>query len=132
MPRRKIFKIAYDNANFDPPAPVLTVYFSPPTVIENFKEIKGQIDTGADYTCVPEALVRELNLRSIGDVKARDFHNRTVTLRAYLAKVRIPLIFEDTIRVIGTNDKVALIGRDILNKLSLELDGTHQLLKMVM
>lgn len=131
MPRRKIFKIDYDSSDFDPPAPALTVYFSPPTVIENFKEIKGQIDTGADYTCVPEAFVEELNLRSIGDVRARDFHNRTVTLRAYLAKIRIPLIFEDTIRVIGTNDKVALIGRDILNKLNLELDGIHQLVKVI-
>lgn len=130
MPRKKIFETKYTVGDFDPPAPILTIYLSPPLVKEDFKEIQGQIDTGADFTCVPEEFAKELHLRSIGYVNAKDFHHRSVRLKTYLAKLHIPSIFKDTIRVIGTNDQVALIGRDVLNQLHIELDGVNQILRI--
>jgi predicted aspartyl protease len=126
MSRRKKITFRYNGNDFDPPAPALDVYISPPIVHTQFHKILGQIDTGADGTCLPESFARQINLRVVGKQKARDFHGREVMLNAYLAIVKIPPIFEDTIRIIGTSDTVALIGRDIFNRLHLNLDGPKQ------
>jgi len=50
----------YDNQNYDPPAPVLPITVRAPG--DSIKEIttSALVDTGADMTCLPKAIMKAL------------------------------------------------------------------------
>lgn len=119
-------RFAYD-ASLDPPAPVIPVRISAP-VGEDAVVLPMLIDTGADCTLVPMALVRRLGLpevdvigiTGVGGARQRaTLHAASVELgeRRLLARV---VAFADE----------AILGRDVLNQIVATLDGPGLVLSM--
>jgi len=83
----------------------------------------GILDTGADYTQVPEAIAHDLNLRPTGHRTFMNADGSKRTSRLYVADVEFEGRSYPLLEVTATPLHIALIGRDILNGLVAEFDG---------
>jgi len=103
-------RFAYDPAR-EPAAPVLPLGVAPPlsnaTVL-----LRGLVDSGADCTVVPVAIVRQLELPVVGRVEVAGVMAAAAELPGLRTIVRI--------LAMGTE---AIIGRDLLNRMVARLDG---------
>jgi predicted aspartyl protease len=102
------------------PGPWLNVIFRWGGASQN---VLGILDTGADYTQIPEAIAHALRLRPTGHRTFTSADNSTTTTRVYLSDVEIDGRNFPTLEVTGSPLPIALIGRDILNTLVAEFDG---------
>lgn len=118
-------KTPYSEA-YDPTAPVLPLRIASPGDPINGESHLALIDTGADGTFVPVDILESLDLPVIHLVNVRA-HLGDQVFRAAVHKV--DLIFFDSIRFpnidVVSDDwgNEIVLGRNILNKLSLHLDG---------
>jgi predicted aspartyl protease len=112
-------RFAYDQGKA-PPAPVLPLLVAAPGSRESIL-VSSLLDTGADCTLVPAEIARRLHLPLVdritveglgGAVRRAPVHAALI----YLAGLRC------LTRVIAF-DSEAIIGRDLLNRLPLLLDG---------
>lgn len=87
------------------------------------RNVLGILDTGADYTQVPEAIASALSLRPTGHRMFRNADGSTTTSRLYVADVEFDGRTYPMLEVTGSQLPIALIGRDILNGLISEFDG---------
>lgn len=86
-------------------------------------EALGILDTGADYTQVPETIANGLNLRPTGHRTFANADGSRTRSRLYLADVEFDGRIYRILEVTGSQLPIALIGRDILNGLVAEFDG---------
>jgi predicted aspartyl protease len=117
--RTRVAHVPY-SAKFSPPAPVLPVGIGgigpgAPTAM-----VHMLVDTGADCTMIPTHVAEALALPLVDRV---DVHGVGGTAHAhvYAAHVRIAGLRE-VVRLVALGDE-ALLGRDLLNRLTVELDG---------
>jgi hypothetical protein len=114
---------AYDG-QFDPPAPVARVSLR---VLANGKtatDVPMLIDSGADVTLLPRARVDELAIATDQDrvYELMAFDGTTSLAQA----VQLDLVFQRRVfrgQFLITDQEVGFLGRDIINSLSLTLDG---------
>lgn len=114
----------YDRG-FTPPAPVLRAKFVKP-VNGGEKELDSLLDSGASLSVIPEALISELGLIPQTRVKIRAYdksEEEAKEVDGYYINVTVEGKQFDLIKVVTTRQRIALIGRDILNKGTLLLDG---------
>jgi predicted aspartyl protease len=85
------------------------------------------IDTGADATIVPMHYLLEINAEEIAPGWLRGVTGERIPVRLYFADIQFQQILCPGVRVIGsTTETTILLGRDVLNRLSLFLDGPQQ------
>ena len=120
--------IPYSQEYF-PPAPVLRVSLTVPEETPSLNPDWALVDTGADGTFVPTSYLEELDVPVAYMTNARS-HFGEKLLRVPVHKV--DLIFFDALRlpnveVVGDDwgDQI-IIGRNVLNRLRLLLDGPNQ------
>ena len=84
------------------------------------------MDSGADYCTLPPAICKDIGLNRVG-LKNVTIPGATMRFEEYLGKVQINDIELDRIQVLAvdlaTPEIDALIGRNVLNRLRVELDG---------
>ena len=114
------------SASYVPPAPVLPVQLALPEQSPGAESYPALVDTGADGTFVPTAILEKLaapiaymtNARAhLGDVLFRvPVHDVDLIL---FGSIRLP-----GVEVVGDDwrDRI-ILGRNVLNRLRLELDG---------
>ncbi len=78
------------------------------------------IDTGADVTLVPAAIVRQLRLPRVDTIIVSGFGGARLRADVYAATLELGGT-QVVARVVGSDE--ALLGRDVLEKIVLELDG---------
>ncbi len=116
----------YNDMLFDPPAPVARVTISNPNNGERVQDVLMLLDLGADVTVIPQIVIEELNATIIPDVSYQVIGfggDTTFASAVQLESVFLNKIFR--VRFLTAAQMWGVIGRDILNWVSLLFDGPH-------
>jgi predicted aspartyl protease len=115
---------------FEPPAPVIKITLISPANENSIFSHQALIDTGADITTIPQAVIDGLDLMPARDIIAIGYDN-TVSIRlTYYVNVRIEDFEFFPLEILSSPGKDFLIGRDILNQWTIVLDGKGQIFKI--
>lgn len=117
---------AYDADLFLPPAPVTQVTLRNPQTSQTISDIPLLIDSGADVTLIPQSAINQLGITidSTDSYELQSFDQHISTHRS----VNLDLHFlNHTFRgkFLILDQKVGLLGRDVLNHVSIVLDGPN-------
>src|SRR5437764_12008594 len=115
---------AYDITLFDPPAPLARVIIRHPLSGTSVSDVPMLLDTGADITLLPQAFVEQLGIsvESNEGYELKGFDGNVSVARV----VEVDLIFLRRAfkgRFLLIDQEWGLIGRDVLNHVSLLFDG---------
>jgi predicted aspartyl protease len=121
-------KFAYDN-HYSPPAPAIEIQLGAPGKSGKTRLLRAFVDTGADVSLVPLRYLEPLQLQMDNRKLLRSQWGETRSVDTYLVDVilgdgRLPLI-----EVVGDerSDEV-ILGRNVLNRLVITLNGPKQVL----
>lgn len=108
------------DAAYRPPAPVVPVGISSP-VGEDMIATPMLVDTGADCTLIPIDVARQLRLPLVDKIVVMGLGGARLNANVHAATLRVgPL--QRVVRVVALDDE-AILGRDVLGELVLELHG---------
>ncbi len=112
----------------DPPAPVITIKVRRPDNTDKYYEEQALIDTGAFKSCITKNIIDELvlikmSVVTVGGYKETDYEE----IDTYGAQIKLDGLFDDLVEVIELpNHAESIIGRDIINKLNILLEGKNK------
>lgn len=117
---------AYDDRFFNPPAPLASVTLRDPRDGKRLSEVLMLLDSGADVTLIPQQAVTLLGATIEPDAgyEVMGFDGRKSVARV----VNLDLIFLKRVfrgRFLVGNQEWGIMGRDVLNHVSVLLDGPH-------
>ncbi len=119
------------NQQMSPPAPFVHVSVCSPLGGANGITVPAQIDTAADLSVIPGRLVEELQLVPLDSVAALGFGGHLLTLPTYLVELRVKEMDPVTVKALASHDEpYALLGRDLLNRFTILLDGPNLILEL--
>jgi predicted aspartyl protease len=116
----------YDDRRFAPPAPVLNARLRNPQSGTVIPDVLFLIDTGADVTLLPRGAVSAAGIAPTGtSYELLTFDGRPSSAGVVRAEL---LMLGRTFRgqFLVIDQPVGVVGRNILNALTLLLDGPHQ------
>jgi predicted aspartyl protease len=116
-------RFAFDKS-FDPPAPVLAVRVGGIEEHHPAAMLRMLVDTGADCTLIPVRIARSLRLPVVDRVAVQGVGGKPRNAPVYAVRLRVGTLRTLT-RVVALGDE-ALLGRDVLNQLLLQIDGPAQ------
>lgn len=119
------------NDFYDPAFPSL------PVVIQNSEEglrteaMNALLDTGGDGTLVPIFLLQEINAQAIQETRIRSHWGEWRITTLFLVDITVGDLTLPGVFVVGDDEgSEVILGRNVLNKLRLELDGLANLTKL--
>jgi len=119
---------AYDSASYDPPAPVVDVFFSPPGNPLTRVWALALADTGADISVIGPGIASRLGLPLVGRSQVAGVNEEAEIAPVWRVTVHTTLFGKFDIDVIELGG-TTIIGRDILNRVSLHFDGPKTMLR---
>ena len=114
------------NSSYDPPAPTARIAIRNPETGKRLKEIEMILDTGSDITLLPRSSVDILGVLPFGKANyyLTGFDGSTVIAEVFtLQAIFLGKRFTGNYCVL--DDSIGILGRDILNQLSILLDGPN-------
>ncbi len=116
----------YDAGQFDPPAPLARVTLRSKQNEKSVSDVPLLIDTGADVTLIPSSFVNQLGVSAeSGKVyELMGFDGST----SFASVVQLEMLFLNKAfrgQFLLIDQEWGVLGRDILNLLSLKLDGPN-------
>lgn len=120
---------AYDSGH-NPPAPVVEVAVGHPVAIARREVLAGILDTGADVTVIPAALVAALGLQPKGRCWTRGFDGTFSRRPIYYARLDLAGLAIPTARCVASDRATVLLGRNVLNRFVITLDGPNLTFEM--
>jgi predicted aspartyl protease len=107
--------------SFDPPAAVLPVRIAGLGAGDPAVLLRMLVDTGADCTLIPARIARSLRLPIVDKIRVIGLGGKPIAAPVHAARVRLGALHA-LARVVAMGDE-ALLGRDLLNRLVLRIDG---------
>lgn len=114
----------YDDVGFRPPAPVVEAEVRAPAWEKHRSAaVRMILDSGADITCLPatQPAVEDSSLEGV--VTVYGYTRRPQVRRTRFVDLIVAGRELRNVEVLPISDDVGLIGRDVLNRLRLQLDG---------
>jgi predicted aspartyl protease len=115
---------AFDR-NYTPPAPVADVTVAHPVKESNRMRLRGKLDTGADITVIPESLIPQLALSTRSDVWTRSYDGTFTRRPVYYVGLQFEGHDLPIVRCIAASRSNVLLGRNVLNRFHITLDGRN-------
>jgi predicted aspartyl protease len=113
----------YDSS-YDPAMPVALIGLSRSGQAEPTVQLTAWLDSGADATMIPLDILQAAGARYMERRRLRGVVGDAVEVRVYLTAVHIGQHSLHGIQVVGMpRGSEALVGRDVLNQLQVNLDG---------
>ena len=112
--------------NFSPPMPVLIVTLQNEDEALSTEPLDALVDTGADGTVVPVAYLKHIKAPVIGRARLRSYLGVSYVI-LHIADVQISeLILPGMVVAADREGRELILGRDVLNRLRLLIDGPSQ------
>lgn len=92
--------------------------------------MRAKLDSGASITVIPQNLVDEWNLISHERVQVRAYDDRPAVRPIYDVEFRIGTRRFANLPVIASERRNLLLGRNVLNQLSITHDGPRQTVRI--
>lgn len=113
--------------DFFPPIPAIDLGLRAPDGDQLQGALSGIIDTGADITLVPVALLEEIAAPAIDEVRLRSHWGDITTVTTYLVDVELGADLFPAVEVVGDlHSDTVLLGRNVINRLLLLVDGPQE------
>ena len=132
MPRE--LSNSYNERDFNPPAATVDILLTTPDpeLFKQFAPIKKMalLDTAAEMTAIPSSLVNEFELKKIDEIIVTDYQGNLLRTSIFVIRVMLDELLDLNIRVITSDHDYVHIGRDIMNKWILYLNGLNKVLKI--
>jgi len=123
-------KVRYSTA-LRPAAPLVPLWVAHPGAVELGRVESAQLDTGADRTVIPLALVSALGLRYIDELEAVVAGGAVVAFPIHEVFLRIHAVMDFVLEVaVHPDEPRVLLGRDVLNALYANLNGPTRILEL--
>ena len=117
---------SYNTQGFQPPAPLATVTLRTQDGQKSLGDVAMLIDSGADVTLIPASSVQRLGLEAHNqeDYELVGFDgNKSVAKSVQCELIFLRRAFRGVYLVV--DDTTGILGRDVLNHVSLVLDGPN-------
>ena len=111
------------SADFDPPAPVLDFTAYCPVDHGRTASVRGELDSGAEISVLPQRLVDELHLMPRRVMIAQSYDGTQSQWATYMVDVEVEGYLVKDVEVIALPRQDAILGRDLLNRFIITLNG---------
>lgn len=115
--------------DFVPPAPMLALVVSAPSGREGVS-LEGKVDSGADTCALPESVIDALDLPPVREVRAAGFFGVLEPSLLYRCALVIAGQRYEHIEALATRRHYAIVGRNVLSRLVVKLDGPRETLTL--
>lgn len=111
-----------------PPVPEIEIVVNNPKGSPRPEVLEVMVDSGSDRTVLPLEVVKRMDLPFWDEGVIKDFSGKVHKVSFYTARITIPTLEEHLIRIIALEGEGAhsLVGRDILNRYKVTLDGRQK------
>ena len=115
-----------DDSQYFPPAPVVTIKLTVKETNLSATDLTALIDTGADASFAPLSVLESIQA-GIGKVyHARSLWGETQSFSSFIVGIQMNGATLPGMVMLGYDGDEVVLGRDVLNRLWLELDGPAQ------
>lgn len=118
----------YRYAAGDPPAPGVLLNLAHPVTGRRTEGVPALVDTGADLSVLPDRLVTDLGLLRVDEQVVEGFDGGPRVLSVYLVILQVRDLPPVEVRVVRGDVTNAILGRDVLNRYKVTLDGPGQVM----
>lgn len=110
--------------SYFPPAPCLEIQLATPGEAPAYGPVLAFLDTGADGSLVPYAVLDQIGATLIDETRIRSHWGEWRRAEVYTVDIAVADLHFPAVEVVGDDqsDEV-ILGRNFLNWLHLELDG---------
>lgn len=116
----------YRYANEDPPAPFVLAILSPPGGATVARDLPAKVDTGADRTVIPARLAEQLGLVEVERLTFAGLAGELIELPIFEVRLVVRDLPAVVVKVAASEGEPhVLLGRDVLNRYTLLLDGPN-------
>jgi hypothetical protein len=119
------------NEQLDPPAPFVHVSLERPDGGATLENLPAQVDTAADLSVVPGGLVEQLKLVQFDALPVAAFGGIVKTVPTYLGRLSVRGHAATVVEVVSSAEEPhILLGRDVLNRHRILLDGPRAVMEI--
>ena len=125
----KVYSYAY-NTDYLPAMPFAEVELNRVGDSFTLQKLSVLVDSGADITMIPLKILRQIRAQYIGEARLRGVLERGQYIELYLVQLTLGSHHFRGLRVAAIPGDEAILGRDVLNRLEVTLNGLASMVEI--